>query len=179
MSVTTFWGEDGKPISAAQFLEQLYGELPLLFKDEDELRAIWSNPETRATLLHRLAEKDFGVDQINEIKKLIDAEDSDVYDVLSFVAFAFTPVTRIERVTGAKGQLASHYDYKQQAFLDFVLSKYIDEGVGELDQGKLPTLLELKYNAISDAAVELGSIAEIRNVFVGFQKYLYEQNSSA
>jgi type I restriction enzyme R subunit len=177
MSVTTFWGEDGKPISAAQFLQLLYGELPELFKDEDELRQIWSSPDSRALLLHHLAEKDFGKAQLDEMKKLIDAVDSDIFDVLAYVAFNMPPISRLQRVVTAKGKIASHYDYKQQAFLDFVLSKYADEGVDELAQQKLPSLLELKYHAISDAAVELGSITEIRNVFVGFQKYLYEQHS--
>ena len=40
-------------MSAAQFIERLYGELPALFKDEDELRALWSEPQTRRKLLER------------------------------------------------------------------------------------------------------------------------------
>jgi len=77
-------------------------------------------------------------------------------------------------VSEKKGQIFSHYDYKQQEFLDFVLFQYIKEGVGELDQEKLPVLLELKYHAVSDAAVELGNVAEIREVFIGFQQFLYK-----
>jgi type I restriction enzyme R subunit len=57
IAVTTFWGEDGKPLSAAQFLELLFGHLPEFFKDEDELRALWSLPDTRKKLLEGLAEK--------------------------------------------------------------------------------------------------------------------------
>ncbi len=44
----------------------------------------------------------------------------------------------------------------------------------ELDLEKLSPLLQLKYNAISDAVAELGSPDQIRDVFVGFQRYLYE-----
>ena len=51
MMATTFWSPDGKPISAAQFVERLFGELPRFFKDEDELRRIWSQPDTRKALL--------------------------------------------------------------------------------------------------------------------------------
>jgi len=36
------------------------------------------------------------------------------------------------------------------------------------------SLIELKYNTISDAAEEIGSPAQIRETFVGFQKYLYQ-----
>jgi len=178
MSATSFWGADGKPISAAEFLNNLFGDLPEFFKDEDELRRIWSQPDTRKTLLNGLSEKGYGDEQLIEIKRMIDAENSDLFDVLAYIAFALNPITRKERVETNKGRIFSHYDDKQQAFLDFVLSQYIKEGVQELDQAKLPDLLELKYHAISDAAAELGSVASIRDMFTGFQRYLYEQQSA-
>ncbi len=178
MKATTFWGPDGKPMSAAQFVERLFGELPELFKNEDELRAIWSKPDTRKALLEGLEEKGYGKAQLAEVGKLIEAEKSDLYDVLAYIAFAQTPITREDRVFARKGHMFSHYDYEQQQFLDFVLTQYVKEGVGELVQEKLPKLLEIKYHAVSDAADELGSVAGIRNVFVGFQQYLYDDNSS-
>lgn len=67
------------------------------------------------------------------------------------------------------------YDSKLQAFLDCVLGEYVKEGAGELDQSQLPHLLELKYRAIDNATKELGSVAVIRDVFVGFQRYLYDR----
>jgi type I restriction enzyme R subunit len=174
ITATTFWSADGKPMSAAQFIERLFGELPTLFKDEDELRALWSEPGTRKGLLEALAEKGFGDVQLAEIKRLIDADKSDLYDVLAYIAFALSPITREERVRTRKGNIFAHYgNDKLRAFLDFVLAEYVKEGVGELDQSKLTPLLELKYRAVSDAARELGGIANIRDSFIGFQKYLY------
>ena len=173
MMATTFWSVDGKPMSAAEFVTRLFGELPALFKDEDELRALWGQPDTRKALLESLAEKGFGGEELHEIERLIDAEKSDLYDVLAYIAFALAPITRQERVEAHKTAIFSHYDAKVQTFLDFVLSQYVKEGVGELDQTKLPRLLELKYRAISDAAAELGGIAKIRDAFVGFQRHLY------
>ena len=161
-------------MSAAEFIERLFGDLPALFKDEDELRAIWSKPDTRKALLEGLSEKGYGQEQLTEIRRMIDAENSDLFDVLAYIAFALTPITREERVAASSTAIHAHYDEKQQAFLNFVLLQYVNEGVGELDQGKLPTLLELKYHAISDATEELGSVGNIREVFVGFQQYLYE-----
>ena len=73
MSATTYWSADGKPISATQFIENLFGELPAYFKDEDELRRLWSVPETRKRLLEGLADKGFGGDKLIEIRKMIDA----------------------------------------------------------------------------------------------------------
>jgi hypothetical protein len=86
---------------------------------------------------------------------------------------ALAPISRAERVTSHKRRIFTHYDDKQQEFLDFVLAQYVKEGVGELAQAKLPDLLELKYHAVSDAVVELGSVANIRDVFIGFQEHLY------
>ena len=173
MVATTFWSPDGKPMSAKEFIEKLYGELPAFFHDEDQLRELWGQPETRRALLDSLAEKGFGEEQLTEISRMIDADKSDIYDVLAYIAFALAPITRQERVDGRKAGILSNYDEKLQAFLDFVLLQYIQEGVGELDQAKLPHLLELKYRAVSDAAEELGGVDKIREAFVGFQKQLY------
>jgi type I restriction enzyme R subunit len=174
MIATTFLGPDGKPISAAQFLEQLFGSLPEFFKDEDQLRTIWSSPETRKALLNGLAEKGFGKEKILEMQEIIDAEKSDLFDVLAFVAFNLPPVPRTERAAKAKAAIHSHFNNKQEAFLEFVLSQYVREGVDELDLEKLSPLLKLKYkNAIADAMADLGQPEQIRSVFVDFQKYLY------
>jgi type I restriction enzyme R subunit len=173
MIQTSFWSVDGAPISAAQFLEQLFGDLPEFFNDEQQLREIWSHPATRKKLLDGLAEKGYPMEQLNEIRKLIDAEKSDLFDVLAYVAFTLAPVTREERVVEHKDLIFSHYGDKQQGFLDFVLTQYINEGVGELQPEKLPSLLELKYHGIHDATEELGEVAAIRELFVGFQQHLF------
>ena len=181
ISVTTFWGPDGKPISAAEFLTLLFGQLPEFFRNEDELRAIWSLPDTRKKLLEGLAEKGFGRDQLGEMQKIIDAENSDLFDVLAHVAFAMQPISREERAVTARGEIHEHFSNKQEAFLDFVLAHYVKEGVDELEQEKLTKLLRLKYHdSIPDAVADLGGdIAEIRNLFSGFQRYLYQGATSS
>jgi type I restriction enzyme, R subunit len=176
ISVTTFWGPDGKPISATEFLTLLFGQLPEFFRDEDELRALWSLPDTRKKLLEGLAEKGFGKDQLGEMQKIIDAENSDLFDVLAHVAFALQPISREARASVARGEIHDHFSDKQQAFLDFVLAHYVKEGVEELEQEKLTKLLRLRYHdSISDAVADLGGdIDAIRNLFTGFQHYLYQ-----
>ncbi|MBN4078180.1 DEAD/DEAH box helicase family protein [Nitrospina gracilis] len=175
MTATSFWSPDGKPMSAPEYINRLFGDLPEFFKDEDELRKIWSKPDTRKALLESLAEKGYGDDALAEIRRLIDAEKSDLFDVLAYIAFKLAPITRAERVETHKDQIFSQYDERLQDFLGFVLSQYVKEGVGELDQSKLPHLLELKYSAVSDATDQLGDASQIRDAFVGFQKHLYER----
>lgn len=175
MTVTSYWHPDGTPLSAVEFIELLLGELPEFFKDEAELRAIWSVPDTRAKLLAGLAEKGFGHEQMAEMRRIIDAEKSDLFDVLAYVAYAIPTLTREERATTAKVEISAHFDTKQQAFLDFVLAHYVSEGVQELDQEKLKPLLRLKYNnSIADAVADLGRPEEIGQVFADFQQYLYQ-----
>jgi type I restriction enzyme R subunit len=173
MMSTSYWSADGKPISANQMVESLFGELPHFFKDEDELRRLWSRPDTRKALLEGLAEKGFGHEWLTEIGRLINAEKSDVFDVLAYVAYALAPLTRAERVEAHKGDIFKRYDGKLQAFLDFVLAQYVSQGVEELGQEKLADLLQLKYHTIDDAAEQLGGVPAIRETFVGFQQYLY------
>jgi type I restriction enzyme R subunit len=176
MMMTSFWHPDGTPMSAQQFLEMLFGKLPEFFKDEAELRALWSDPDTRARLLEGLAEKGFGREQMAEMQKIIDAENSDLFDVLAHVAYALPPLTREERATRAKVAIGNRFTTKQQVFLGFVLSQYVKVGVEELDRAKLSPLLKLKYNnAISDAWADLGRPEEVGYIFAGFQKYLYQQ----
>ncbi len=174
MTATSFWSADGTPMSAAQFLENLYGVLPEFFKDEDQLRTLWSSPDTRKKLLEGLSEKGFGRELLAEMQKVIEAQSSDLFDVLAYVAFALAPHTRAERAAMAKTQVHQQFTDKQQAFVNFVLAQYVKEGVEELDAEKLTPLLRLRYNnAIADAVDDLGSTDQIRKVFVGFQPYLY------
>ena len=180
MMVTSFWHPDGTPMSAQQFMEALFGKLPDFFKDEVELRALWSSPDTRKKLLEGLAEKGFGKDQLTEMQKIIDAEKSDLFDVLANVAYALEPLTRQERAAKAMALISTHFNNKQQVFLNFVLSHYVTEGVEELDKEKLTPLLRLKYgNSIADAVADLGNPTQINGAFVGFQKYLYQRGAIA
>jgi type I restriction enzyme R subunit len=176
MVSTSFWSADGRPMSSAQFLESLFGTLPEFFQDEDDLRRIWSDPQTRNALLAQLEGKGFSRDQMAEMQKIIAAENSDLFDVLAFVAFALPPVARQVRATQAKAEVDGRFEDKQRAFIDFVLGQYVAQGVDELDLEKLPALLRLKYGgAIADAIAELGSPDDIRRIFAEFQQFLYQE----
>lgn len=180
MTCTSFWHPDGTPMSAQQFMEMLFGKLPEFFKDENELRVIWSAPDTRKRLLEGLAERGFGRDQLAEMQKIIDAEKSDLFDVLAHVAYAMPPLTREVRAAQARVQISSRFTAKQKAFLDFVLQHYVSVGVEELAQEKLSPLLKLKYrDSIADAIADLGRAEEIGGLFAGFQRFLYQAQAVA
>jgi type I restriction enzyme R subunit len=180
MVATSFWSPDGRPMSAQQFLESLFGAIPSYFRDEDELRRLWSVPSTRRELLARLAERGFGSDQLAAMQKLVDAEHSDIFDVLAYVAFTTAPRTREERAERAVARIRGVYSDSREAFLKFVLEQYVRLGVDELDDSKLSSLLRLRYrDALQDAIADLGQVGEIRELFLGFQHTLYSPFDAA
>lgn len=174
MISTSFWSADGRPISAEDFLRSLFGELPKLFKDEDELRTLWSNPLTRKILLNKLDEAGFPKSDLLLLQKLVDMEKSDLYDVLEYVFNGdYVAITREARVKATEATIFALLNEKQKEFISFILSKYIETGVDELDQEKLPTLLVNKYQSLEDARKALGDVIDIKKLFVEFQEYLY------
>ena len=174
ISAAMYWSSEGRPITAKEFIERMFDDLPQFFSDEEQLREIWSDPTTREKLLNDLSEAGYDGEKLDSMKDLIDAKESDVYDVLAFVAYAIETRTRLERAKQAKSAVAEAFgDYRQREFIDFILDKYVEDGVHELAANKMRSLIELKYNTISDATLVLGAPAAIRETFIGFQKYLY------
>jgi type I restriction enzyme R subunit len=175
MIQTSFWSAEGKPISVEEFLNAMLGALPHFFKDEKELREIWSNPVTRKSFMEKISMEGFEIEQLETLQKMIDAKDSDLFDVLLYVMSAKKPISRSERVQMSKDEIFGGLDQKHKDFIEFVISKYQERGVEELDEEKLPQLLKLKYHAISDAEKTLGGVEMIRGAFFDFQKHLYSK----
>lgn len=176
MISTSFWGADGKPISAEQFLNNLFGELPNFFKSEAELRTLWSNPMTRKVLLEKLDAAGFPKSDLLIVQSLVNMENSDLFDVLEYVFNGnYNSLTREQRVAASQATIFALLDNKQKEFIEFVLSKYVETGVEELDQDKLPILLTNKYQSLEDAKEVLGNVGDISKLFIEFQKYLYEE----
>lgn len=172
IATTTYWF-NGKVVSAREFIELLFGDLSTLVIDEDELRSTWSNPETRAHLLKQLEEKGFGAGELSNIRRLIDAQDSDLFDVLAYVRFAMAPKLRVERAANARRTGLSKLQGEMREFLEGVLSAYEKSGVEELSLESLPALLTVKYGGLSDAKARLGEPGAIRRAFVGIQADIY------
>ncbi|AKM83994.1 TPA: restriction endonuclease subunit R [Candidatus Campbellbacteria bacterium] len=173
MISTSFWGANGRPLSSEEFITKIFGVLPDLFKNEEELRKIWSNPVTRKEFLERLFDLGIDLEQLDNIKKVVNAENCDLFDVLSYLAYSKPLITREERIDKTKENIFEGVDEKNREFLDFVISKYKEKGVEELGEEKLPILLNLKYNSPADAISILGDVNLIRSTFFDFQKRLY------
>ena len=172
-----FYSVDGAPMTLKEFIESLFNtlDMPELFKDEDELRELWSVPSTRKRLLQQLEDAGFPKSELEAIQELIEAESSDLFDVLEYVKYSLKPITRKVRASVSRSMLETELEAKQLEFVDFLVSQYVESGVGELDEAKLTTLLEIKYVDVFHAVNLLGNgkVSAIRDLFLDFQKHLY------
>jgi type I restriction enzyme R subunit len=175
---TTFHGPNGQQMSVAQFLQYLFGELPSFYKDEDDLRRIWSDPLTRIELLSRLADRGLSISDLAKIQELISAKESDLYDVLTYVSFQTPRKTRLERADRARKKVAIEFAGRSRDFIEFVLSQYVKEGVEELKPERLVPLLELQFGTVHDGLLAIGlEPDEARDAFLSFQHHLYEKTA--
>jgi type I restriction enzyme R subunit len=174
---TTFYDADGNQVDVKEFLTTLFGKLPNFFKSEEKLREIWASPNTREKLLNELKTLGYGIGELKGLQQAIQADNSDVFDVLSFIAFDNKPVSRKLRIQNTQHYLNT-IATNQQEFINFVLSQYQNNGFEELSLDNLPRLLEVKYNSISDANALLGGLDNVKNTFIELQRCLYEKQAS-
>ena len=175
---STYFYVDGKPISAEEFLKRLFEklQLPEILGSEQKLREIWSSPITRRELLERLDAEGCPRDDLVKLQSLIEGgEQSDLFDVLEYVSFSRPLISREARVETNRENIFNMLNEEQRTFVEFVLRNYVQEGVDELDLSKLSTLLNAKYGSTHAAQQKLGFVAEIKDLFVGFQRRLYEE----
>ena len=170
---TLYYDASGQPVTAQQFVENLFGITPELFKSEAELRQIWANPTTRKALLEKFEELGYGIVELEAIQQIVDAQKSDIFDALAYISF-MTPIkTRAERVESTRKFAYAGLNTEEKEFIDFVLSKYEVRGSDELGEEKLSALLNIKYHSISDAILALGDAQNIRERFFNLQNLMF------
>jgi type I restriction enzyme R subunit len=172
-SVDTKFYMDGRAVSPHEFLEMLFGQIPELFKDEDDLRRQWSDPRTRELLLQGLAERGFEEEKLQALKQICDAEDSDIYDVLRYIAYAKETMTRVERAGIVREYYLEQLDDNEREFVSFILDTYEKRGEKELSMQNLTSLVSLHYRTMRDATTVLGSADQIVHDYLELQSELY------
>lgn len=172
-----FMDVDGKPISTKDFIEKIFGHLPQYFNSKEELIKIWANPLSREQLLNKLEIAGFGIDKLTSLQEIIDAKDSDLLDVLEFIAYSIEPIKRMDRVEENKDNIYSNLNDNKKDFVDFLVDLYIKAGVSQLSNSNIKDVINMKYNSLEDAKKNLGNISSIKEVFTNFQKSLYGDKS--
>ena len=173
IATTTYWSSDGKPISAQEFLKRLFGDLTGLISDEDHLRKVWSDPDSREKFLTQLADRGYDDGRLNDIRRLVDAPDSDLFDVLGYVLFTHAPKTREDRAEAVKDEGLAAVQGDLKALLIRILNAYEENGEGELATSKLSQFLTAHYGSVGEAKNWLGDLPSINAAFLKMQAELY------
>jgi type I restriction enzyme R subunit len=173
---TRYIDENGKPLTVREFLEKLIGELPAIYKDEEHLRKIWSNPDTRTELLKQLGQLGFDNEQLNDLRNMIASPECDIFDVLSHISFNSNLMTRKQRVKFVKDKPEFFEVYKNleaRDFLEFILKHYETYGIEELQRDKLGDLVKLKLGTSKDAKTAFGDMKTLLNAYYKLQENIY------
>jgi type I restriction enzyme R subunit len=170
---TTYWSPEGRPISAAEFLERLFGDLKGLVADEDQLRMMWSDPNNRERFLDQLSDRGYDQDRLDDIRRLVDAVDSDLFDVLGYILFTHEPKTRHERAEHVRSDGPALAEGDMKTLLLAILAAYEERGEAELSIRKLGAFLTARYGSVNEGKAKLGGLPAIKNAFRDMQTSLY------
>lgn len=173
---TRYIDEKGKPLTVREFLEKLVGELPAIYQDENHLREIWANPDTRKELLEQLGSLGFDKEQLNALRNMIASPECDIFDVLSHISFSSDLKTRKERAIAVRDDnfFAVYQNLKAREFLEYVLNHYEKFGIEELQRDKLGDLVKLKLGTTKDAKVVFGDMKNLLGAYYQLQQNIYQ-----
>ncbi len=171
IAATTYW-MDGQQISATELLNRLFGDLQGMIADEDWLRATWSDPDNRVRFLQRLEDAGYDRDRLNDIRLLVDAPASDLFDVLGYVLFASPPKTRRQRAEDVRGAGLPAGGELRDLLLG-ILQAYETYGEDELATGKLQSFVTGRYGSVTESRERLGEPPAVRDAFRRMQASLY------
>lgn len=174
---TRYIDENGLPLTTKQFLEKLIGFIPDLYESEAQLRKLWSKPETRDELLQKLADSGIDEEQLESLKILFDAKESDIFDILMHISYTNDIITRKQRAETTRGNepfFEVYENLKARDFLKFILERYEQDGIKELKREKLANLVELNnLGTTKDAAKVFGGLQKLVDAFYKIQELLY------
>ncbi|RFU11559.1 restriction endonuclease subunit R [Rhodobacteraceae bacterium W635] len=175
LASTTYWGPDGKPMSAQEFLERLVGDLTEVVSDEDQLRTIWSNPDTRGRFLGQLADRGYDAERLKVIRGLVNAPQSDLFDVLSYALFTTPTKTRTERADDVRNSDEGLARGEVRDLLLGILAAYEKRGESELATDRLGQFLAARYGSVSEGKNTFGGLKPVSDAFRSMQEALYSK----
>ncbi len=164
-------------ISLEEFIQRLFGRIPTFFKDVNDLRQQWSQPESRTNLLNLLQESGFDEQKLNMISTMLKLDNCDLLDVLEYIAYEMQPINREQRVRIVTEKYVRKLKKELQKFDELILLYYAQNGFKELNMENLKNFIQIKYNSLADAKRILGmQPKEINSHYLDLQKELYSIN---
>jgi type I restriction enzyme R subunit len=155
-------------------LKKIVWELPAFYKDEHQLRMLWSNPETRDKLLQSLSKVWLDTEQLEDLKNMFEAKWSDIFDILAHLSFNSDIKFRSERSIYGENIVQKYSSLKAKEFLEFLLALYVRDWILDFRKDWLSSKIELfnKWQA-REIAEEFWGIEELQNAYYELQESLY------
>ncbi len=171
-------GADGKPLTAKEFLEKLIGFIPNLYSTEEEFRKLWSNPDTRESILQHLEQEGFDSEQLDTLREMLSAVDCDIFDVIAYLTYSSEMLTRHQRVEMVESDhfFDVYSNMQAKEFLRFVLKRYEKDDIQELRRDRIGELIKLNNMGTPiEAAHVFGGADQLINAFYKLQATLYKK----
>lgn len=167
-----FFGDE--LIDLKDYVKILFGKIPTFFAGADDLRNRWANPKTREELLQLLEDAGFEIEKLEQLKGMLKMDKFDLLDVLEYIAYNSKPIERDMRVMLLQQDYIAKLSQPQQAFDNYIMQSYVENGFKELGEKKLGIFINMVYNSMADAKNALGmTIPQIREHYYDLQKHLY------
>ncbi len=163
-----------KHLNSEDFLKKIVWELPAFYKDENQLRELWSKPETRDELLQKLSKIWLDREQLEDLKNMFEAEWSDIFDILAHLSFDSDIKYRSERSIYAEDVVWKYSSLKAKEFLEFLLDLYVKNWILDFRRDGLSSKISLfnKWQA-REIVEEFWWVNELKNAYYELQESLY------
>ena len=100
-------------------------------------------------LLIQLAERGYGREQLEQVRDLVDAVNSDLFDVLAIYSLICLPRQEMRAAEIDADRLFDGND-EVSTFLRKILKSYVDEGEEQLGNAQLEEHMKAKYNSVGE-----------------------------
>lgn len=154
---------------------KIFGKLPELYENEHQLRMMWANPETREEILQKLESFGFNSEMQENLKKMFEAEKSDIFDILLYLSYGYDMKNRDERAKNAKDFVKNFDNEIARDFVDFMLDLYARNGIMDFGSKWLASKIELfNRGQAREIAENFGGIENLRKAYFELQEEIYE-----
>lgn len=164
-----------KHLSTAEFLAKIVGELPKICENEHIFRSTWALPETREILLQKLENLGLGKEQFADLKKIFEAEKSDIFDILLHISYGKNIKNLDERAENAKNFLKNFENDLAREFVDFLLNLYAEYGILDFGTKWLPAKIKLfNRGEAREIGEKFGGLEKLKEAYVELQREIYK-----
>jgi type I restriction enzyme R subunit len=165
---------DGRQLRVVRFTDYAAEKVRTLFRNAADMRQAWADPQARAGIIEKLAER--GVD-FDELATAANQPDADPFDLLCYVAFNAPLRTRRERAQRLRSERKDFFDqYGPEAreILNELLDKYAEYGTAQF---VIPDALELppinRRGNVIEIAAKFGGEKKLAEAVQRLQSLLY------